>query len=242
MEENGLTQLSLTDADARLMKSKNGFMVAYNVQTAVDSESHLIRDFQVTNQVTDHGLIASTVESPKEDGEILEAVADKCYNKSDDLIQCLENGIIPHVVLPDGQDSYQLELSYQEADADLSSLKSEELSKALHSGKIPDAYQDVITCAKVVEKRQWVRDDDAPTPPTPTSAYGTEQEMKARAAQGYFVRDPVRNVVFCPAQETLHQKSIKKNGDIRYANGLPPLPFPEPLLRRQKCLEGSGFQ
>lgn len=217
MEENGLTQLSITDADARLMKNKNGFMVAYNVQTAVDSESHMIRDFQVTNQATDHGLIAPTVDSLKEDGIILDAVADKGYNKDTDMIQCLENGIVPHVVLPDGQDSYELELPFQEADADLTSCKSEELSKALHSGKIPDAYQDVITSAKVVEKRQWVR-DDAPVSPATASVYGTEEEMKARAAQGYFVRDPERNVVYCPAQETLHQKSIKKSGDIRYAN------------------------
>lgn len=45
MEETGVSQLSLTDADARLMKNKNGFVVAYNPQTAVDSETHLIRDF-----------------------------------------------------------------------------------------------------------------------------------------------------------------------------------------------------
>ncbi len=42
--------------------------------------------------------------------------------------------------------------------------------------------------------------------------------MKARAAEGYFVRDPERNIVYCPAQETLRQKSVKKNGMIRYAN------------------------
>lgn len=217
MEENGLTQLSITDADARLMKSKNGFIVAYNVQTAVDSESHLIHDFLVTNQATDHGLIAPTVKSLTEDNEILDVVADKGYNKDTDMIQCLENGVIPHVILPDGQNSYELELPYQEADADLSSFKSEDLSKALHSGKIPDAYQDVITSANVIEKRQWIR-DEPPTLPAPASNYGTEEEMKARAAQGCFVRDPERNVVYCPAQETLRQKSIKKNGNVRYAN------------------------
>ncbi|MGN8964455.1 transposase, partial [Bariatricus sp. HCP28S3_D3] len=52
MEETGASQLSVTDADARLMKNKNGFAVAYNPQTAVDSETHLIRDFAMTNQVT----------------------------------------------------------------------------------------------------------------------------------------------------------------------------------------------
>ena len=56
MEETGVSQLSLTDPDAKLMKNKNGFAVAYNPQTAVDSETHLIRDFEMTNQVTDHGV------------------------------------------------------------------------------------------------------------------------------------------------------------------------------------------
>lgn len=217
MEENHLSQLSITDADARLMKNKNGFTVSYNVQTAVDSETHMIRNFQVTNQATDHGMIAPTVDPLKKDGVILDAVADKGYNKETDMIQCLEKGIVPHVILPDGQDSYELELPFQEADADLSSSKSEELSKALHSGKIPDVYQDVITSVKVVEKKKWIR-DKAPDSSITSPTYGTEEEMKARAAQGYFVRDPERNVVYCPAQETLRQKSVKKNGNIRYAN------------------------
>ena len=66
MEETGASQLSIIDADAKLMKNKNGFAVAYNAQTAVDSENHLIRDFQMTNQVTDHGLLESTISEVKE--------------------------------------------------------------------------------------------------------------------------------------------------------------------------------
>ena len=62
MEKTGASQLSLTDADARLMKNKNGFAVSYNAQTAVDSETHLIRDFAVTNQVTDQGQLSPTME------------------------------------------------------------------------------------------------------------------------------------------------------------------------------------
>lgn len=57
MEKTGVSQLSLTDGDAKLMKNKNGFQVSYNAQTAVDSETHLIRDYHMTNQVTDHGLL-----------------------------------------------------------------------------------------------------------------------------------------------------------------------------------------
>ena len=35
--------------------------------------------------------------------------------------------------------------------------------------------------------------------------------------EGYFVRDPERNLVYCPVGEILRQKCIKKNGNIRYA-------------------------
>lgn len=97
MEETGASQLSITDADAKLMKSKNGFVVAYNLQTVVDSETHLIRDFQMTNQVTDHGLLRSTMQEIKDSdpGKIIEAVADKGYESTEDMAGCLEKGIIP---------------------------------------------------------------------------------------------------------------------------------------------------
>lgn len=62
MEETGASQLSLTDADAKLIKNKNGFAVSYNPQTAVDSETHLIRDFKMANQITDHGMLSPTME------------------------------------------------------------------------------------------------------------------------------------------------------------------------------------
>jgi transposase len=210
MEENGLTQLSLTDPDAKLMKNKNGFMVAYNIQTAVDSETHLIDDYQLTNNVTDHGLLHSTMEHLKEkhkDG-ILEAVADKGYHVAEDMMQCLENGVLPHVVLPDGQDTYELEVPYEANECDendVMSVKCEELKKCLRAGVVPQAYQNVIDSAEIIERKQLVRDSVEET----KSPYGTEEEMKIRASEGYFVRDPERNLVICPAGEILRQKSIK---------------------------------
>ena len=50
------------------------------------------------------------------------------------------------------------------------------------------------------------------------SVYGTTDEMVERAKEGYFVRDPEWNLVYCPAGEILRQKCIKKNGNIRYTN------------------------
>jgi transposase len=93
MEDTGASQMSITDADARLMKSKNGFMVSYNPQTVIDSETHLIRDYNMTNQVTDHGQLYPTLENIKgnEPDKVIEAVADKGYENEDDMAACLEN-------------------------------------------------------------------------------------------------------------------------------------------------------
>ncbi|MBQ6775875.1 MAG: transposase, partial [Synergistaceae bacterium] len=240
MEKENLTQISLTDADARLMKSRNGYEVSYNVQTAVDSETHLIMDYLETNQVTDHGMLAPTLEEMKKEAgdKVIEAVADKGYDKDEDMIECLENGIIPNVILPDGQDCYELEVPYEEAtDADARSTKAEDLKKCLHAGLIPEAYKDVIQDMEVVEVRRLVSDEAGEPEAKAKSPYGTEEEMKARAEEGYFVRDPERDVVFCPGGSTLRHKSTKPNGATRYANkqGCKGCPL------RDKCIAGKGI-
>ena len=236
MDENGQTQMSLTDADAQLMKSKNGFVVAYNPQTAVDSETHLIRDFQMTNQVTDHGLLDSTLEGVREESEgIIETVADKGYESEKDMVKCLEDGIIPHVITDDGKDGYELEIWYEEADdINAESTDAEDLKKALHAGVIPEAYEDVITDIEVKEVRRKVSEEEAKV--SVESIYGTSEEMMERAKGGYFVRDPERNLVYCPNGEILRQKCIKKNGNIRYANKNACRHCPN----RNKCYKGKN--
>lgn len=237
MEESGASQLSITDADAKLMKNKNGFLVAYNAQTAVDSETHLIRDFQMTNQVTDHGLLGSSMEGIKEtDGKkIVEAVADKGYESVEDMVSCLEAGIIPHVIPGDGKDGYEIEIPYEEAESDLSSTEPEDLTKALHSGQIPEAYAEVIQEMKVETVRRKVEDEKEENREN-SRVYGSPEEMQEKAQEGYFVREPERNLVYCPGGEILRQKSIKKNGNIRYANKNACKHCPN----RNKCYKGKG--
>lgn len=217
MEETGASQLSLIDADAKLMKNKNGFSVSYNPQTAVDSETHLIRNFEMTNQVTDHGLLSTTMAQIRRESkdELLEVVADKGYEDVKDMAKCLDDGIIPHVITDDGKDSYKIDISYEENDADLTSTKPEDLKKALHSGQIPEVYKNVISDMEVVTVRKKICDDKNAEV---GSLYGTAEAMKERAMQGYFVRDPERNLVYCPSGEILRQKCIKSGGQIRYAN------------------------
>ena len=217
MEETGASQLSLIDADAKLMKNKNGFAVAYNPQTAVDSNTHLIHDFNMTNKVTDHGLLAPTMEGIRKEkpDSIIEVVADKGYENEADMLVCLENGIIPNVIMDDGKDEYEFEIDYKESAVNANSVKPEDISSSLHAGIIPEAYKGIINNIEVKEVKRIVKEKEALTA---VSSQVTEDEMKSRAKEGYFVRDPEKNLVYCPAGEILRQKSIKANGNIRYAN------------------------
>lgn len=200
------------------MKNKNGFAVAYNPQTVVDLNTHLIHDFNMTNRVTDYGLIAPTLENIKNENpdKIIETVDDKGYEDPEDVIACLEKGIVPHVIQDDEKDGFELDIDYQEADVDVSSTKADDLCKALHVGIIPEAYKDVIDTIEVKEVRRLVKDVKEET--EIKSIYCTEEEMMAHAKEGYFVRDPERNLVYCPNGEVLRQKSITKRGYIRNAN------------------------
>jgi DNA repair exonuclease SbcCD ATPase subunit len=45
----GLESLAPSDPEARIMKTKDGFLPAYNVQTTVDNDSHFITTCEVTD-------------------------------------------------------------------------------------------------------------------------------------------------------------------------------------------------
>jgi transposase len=234
MEREGLSQLSLTDADSRLMKSKNGFAVAYNPQTAVDSATHLVRDFEMTNAPTDHGQLLPTMSRVAESTDgVVEVTADKGYQSAADMAACLEAGVLPHVICDDGADGHEIELAHEPADdLDPTSTDRAEISRCLHAGVVPDAYAGGIEGMRVRDARRRVADEE----PDPGEPYGTPEEMAARAAEGYFVRDPARNLVVCPAGETLRQKATRKSGAIRYANktACGRCPF------RARCLTGKS--
>lgn len=235
MEAEGLSQLSLTDPDSKLMKTRNGFDVAYNAQAAVDSETHMITALNVTNSPTDHGQLLPTLQGLRRDGAVLEATADKGYVDSRDMAACLESGIVPNVILPDGKDTCEVELDYApDEEADPASTDAAGLARCLRAGVVPDAYRDAIDSIEVRDAVVFV--DDEGEQAAAAARYGTQEEMRERAAQGFFVRDPERNLVVCPAGELLRKKSIKKNGDVRYANKL----ACKRCEHRGRCITGSG--
>ena len=220
LEESGDSQISLTDTDSRLMKTNEGFCVGYNVQTAVDAESHMIAGFQVTNNPTDHGQITSVASEVKVDYDVpvLETTADKGYECPEDHADALANGIIPNVIQRDGGCTEQVQFDYNEAtitDEQKASTKPEDLKACLEAGVIPDVYEGILTDAQTAEVKEFATDvvDSAVLKMTP-------EQMRAKALEGYFVRDAERNLVYCPQGEILRLKSIKRNGMIRYCNKL----------------------
>ena len=220
LEESGESQMSLTDPDSKLMKANEGFCVGYNVQTAVDAESHMIAGFEVTNSPTDHGQLTNVASSVKADYDvaILESTADKGYECPDDHAEALAQGIVPNVIQRDGGCTEQVQFDYNESsvtDEQQSSTRPEDLKTCLECGVIPDAYKGILTDMQVAEVRERITgeaDSDI--------LKMTPEQMREKALEGFFVRDAERNLVYCPQGEILRQKSIKRNGNIRYCNKL----------------------
>jgi transposase len=87
-------QVSLTDPDARSMKNREGGIVGYNVQTAVDAEYHLIVAHEVINEGVDRDQLSTMAEKAKDalGTEELTVVADRGYFKSELILECENSG------------------------------------------------------------------------------------------------------------------------------------------------------
>src|SRR2546429_2315515 len=95
-------QISLTDPDSRSMATsgRGSGVVGYNVQVAVDTEHHLIITHEVTNDSSDRAQLANIASQAKEvlGVDELEAVADRGYYSSEEILACDKAGIT--VTLP----------------------------------------------------------------------------------------------------------------------------------------------
>jgi hypothetical protein len=80
-------QVSLTDPDARSMKTWGTGVVGYNVQVAVDAKHHLIVAHQVTNDGIDRDQLTAMAKRARVERGVdkLTAVADRGYYKSEEI-------------------------------------------------------------------------------------------------------------------------------------------------------------
>lgn len=88
-------QISLTDPDARSMKTRGTGVVGYNVQTAVDAKHHLIVAHEVTNDGIDRSQLSSMAKQARTaiGSETLTVIADRGYFKGEEILACQEAGI-----------------------------------------------------------------------------------------------------------------------------------------------------
>ena len=95
-------QLSLTDPDARSMNSRGSGMVGYNVQSAVDSQHHLIIAHEVTNVGSDRAQLANMARQAKAvlGRDKLDVVADRGYYNGDEIRACEQANIATYLPKP----------------------------------------------------------------------------------------------------------------------------------------------
>lgn len=103
-------QISLTDPDSRAMATsgRRTGIVGYNVQTAVDTEHHLIVAHEVTNVGHDRSQLANMAGQAKDalGVEELSVTADKGYYSGDEILACEQSGIetyIPKTITSNNQ-------------------------------------------------------------------------------------------------------------------------------------------
>jgi len=108
MKATGQHEVSLVDPDSRLMRvDSQRLEVGYYVQASVDAKQHLIVDFDVINNSTDHHQLAVDALAAKEvlGVDELDVLSDKGFYVEEDLFDCESNGVrvfmpIPAVLSP----------------------------------------------------------------------------------------------------------------------------------------------
>ena len=97
LDKAGEDELSVVDHDARLMKNNcNGLDVAYNAQASVDEKNHLVTEFDISQNPTDHDQLASMMEKTQEvlrNKDII-GLADKGYYNGEQLEKCEKAEIV----------------------------------------------------------------------------------------------------------------------------------------------------
>lgn len=99
LEETGASQVTLTDPDSRLMKTRQGTQVCYNAQIAVDAKHHLLAAVDVTQDGNDEHQLHAVAAQAQAALEVtqLAVIADAGYHNGPAVVACVDAGITPTV-------------------------------------------------------------------------------------------------------------------------------------------------
>ena len=157
VEETPSKQISETDPDSRLMKTRsNSRQVCYNVQSVVDTKNHLIVAHEITN-VPDRGQLTPMTMLAQEvlDKKDITVIADKGYYSRADIKGTIDIGADPLVPKSDtsGADKKGIfhisQFEYDAAKDVYICPAGNELPKArtgMDSGLLKGFYYDCIAC------------------------------------------------------------------------------------------------
>ncbi len=95
-------QVSLTDPDSRSMMTRDTGIAGYSVQTAVNTQHHLIVAHEVTNVGSDRDQLSSMALQARQAAasETLSVVADRGCFRSEEILACHDAGITAYVPKP----------------------------------------------------------------------------------------------------------------------------------------------
>ncbi|MCM1557855.1 MAG: transposase [Anaeroplasma bactoclasticum] len=222
MKKEGVSQVSLTDEESRLMPNNGKFEVCYNNQTAVDMKTHMTVAITTDNNPADVGSMSGLMEKMKEEyKEEIEGVVtnttDKGYHSIEDMMECLEMGVIPQVTPNEkGKKEIELTTKYEEVEItekEKKSVKKEDIKKCLRAGVIPECYEGKISKIEIVEEKESQREEGE------EKETRSSEEIRETAIQNQtFERDLNSGLVYCPMGEILGKKSTRKQGAKRYCN------------------------
>jgi transposase len=103
MNATGQKEVSLVDPDSRLMRvDSQRLEVCYNIQTSVDAKQHLIVDYDVINNSTDHHQLTKDAEAAKQTLGVdrLDVVSDKGFYVEKDVFDCENSGVTVFMPIP----------------------------------------------------------------------------------------------------------------------------------------------
>lgn len=236
MAESGENHICTTDPESRLMKTRDGIRPSFNVQTAVESENHLIVHYDVTSECTDWHLLGDGINASKAalGVENLEGIADRGYSNDEEILQCLLNGDTPTTHPNKGEKSRMFR--FQKTDTEvtgemLSSKDKDTLLECISAGVLPEILQRGDVDLEVVKRREQ---GSSLYLDKETGELVSYAEMKAQGGletapvevrrdpplQPYFERDIEKDIVICPIGQTLFyagpgQPNGKKDPSIR---------------------------
>ena len=228
IETSGENQICTTDPECRVMKSGDGIRPCYNVQTAVETENHIIVYYDVTEECVDWDLLETGITGAKNALEVenIEGIADRGYANTEVIWKCLLNGDTPTTHPNKGERCRIFRFRKTETGITEEMLVSKDpniLMQCVSAGVLPRVLQREDLEMTVYKRRAF---GSSLYMDKKTGEIVSRAEMKARGGldrekvlvewqpplQDYFERDLESDTVTCPMGQTLLYDGSEKSG------------------------------